>query len=220
MITVIRPAHRLASSRHHRAGRTVPPTVFSRTIFRIRPRVEWMEDRTLLSTFTVTNAGDSGPGSLRQVILDSNAAIGATNTIDFDLPGQGVQTIAPLSALPTITTAVLIDGESQPGYSGTPLIEINGSQAGGGAGLVITGPDVTVRGLDINGFTGGAGILITGSTATGSSIEASDIGTDPTGTQAVPTVSGSRSWTAPATTRSAGPVPQTTMSSPPILRTA
>ncbi len=89
-----------------------------------------MEDRTLLSTFLVSNTGDSGPGSLRQAILDSNAATGATNTIDFDISGTGVQTIAPLSPLPAITNPVLIDGTSQPGYAGTPLIELSGSQAG------------------------------------------------------------------------------------------
>ncbi len=69
-----------------------------------------MEDRTLLSTFLVSNTGDSGPGSLRQAILDSNNAVGATNTIDFDISGTGVQTIVPLSSLPAITNPVLIDG--------------------------------------------------------------------------------------------------------------
>src|SRR5690348_2725105 len=82
--------------------------------FRSRPRLEWMEDRTLLSTFTVTNTGDSDPGSLRQAILDSNADTGQANTIDFAIPGEGVQTIAPGSPLPAITQAVLIDGFSQP----------------------------------------------------------------------------------------------------------
>ena len=61
------------------------------------PRVEWMEDRTLLSTFLVSNANDSGPGSLRQAILESNAAIGASTTIDFDIAGSGVRTISPQS---------------------------------------------------------------------------------------------------------------------------
>ena len=51
---------------------------FTGTIFRLRPRVEWMEDRTLPSTFVVSSTADSGPGSLRQAILDSNAATGAT----------------------------------------------------------------------------------------------------------------------------------------------
>ncbi len=35
------------------------------------------------ATFTVTNANDSGAGSLRQAILDANAAAG-TNTITFN----------------------------------------------------------------------------------------------------------------------------------------
>ena len=107
--------------------------------FPFRPWLEFMEDRTLLSTFMVSNTGDSGPGSLRQAILDSNSAVGATNTIDFDISGSGVQTIAPLSPLPAITNPVLIDGDSQPGYAGTPLIELSGSQAGSGDGLTITG---------------------------------------------------------------------------------
>ena len=83
-----------------------------------------MEDRTLLSTFLVSNTGDSGPGSLRQAILDSNAAIGATNTIDFAIPGSGVQTIAP-ALLPARDHQPGPDRRySQPGYAGTPLIEL------------------------------------------------------------------------------------------------
>src|SRR5262249_52338038 len=91
-----------------------------------------------------------------------------------------------LSPLPAITGPVLIDGLSQPGYAGTPLIEIDGSQAGGGDGLTITGSGVTVRGLDINGFSSGAGIAISGSAATGHSIDANDSGTDPSGSEARP----------------------------------
>ncbi len=80
--------HRL--ERRRRATRRLAG--FSGTIFRLRPRVEVMEDRTLLSSFLVNTTADSGPGSLRQAILDSNAATGSTNTIDFDIAGQGVQT--------------------------------------------------------------------------------------------------------------------------------
>ena len=32
----------------------------------LRPRLDALEERTLLSNFQVTNTGDSGPGSLRQ----------------------------------------------------------------------------------------------------------------------------------------------------------
>ncbi len=136
--------------------------------------------------FPVTSTADSGPGSLRQAILDSDFTPGGRNAINFAIPGQGVQTISPLSALPAISQSVLIDGFSQPGYTGTPLIELSGSQAGGGDGLTITGSNVTVRGLDINSFSQGAGILITGSGATGNVVAASEIGTDTTGSQALP----------------------------------
>ncbi len=175
-----------ADTPRRRARRTAPACVFSGFVFRLRPRVEWMEVRALLLTFLVGNTDDGGPGSLRQAILDSNAAVGATNTIDFDIVGSGVQTILPLSSLPAIVNPVLIDGFSQPGYAGTPLIEIDGSQAGGGDGLLTTGADVTVRGLDVAGFSAGAGFHLTGTGATGDWVYANFVGTDPTGTHAEP----------------------------------
>ena len=63
----------------------------------VRPRVETLEARLLLSNFTVLNVNDCGPDSLRQAILDANAAVGA-DTIGFNIPGAGVHTIAPTSA--------------------------------------------------------------------------------------------------------------------------
>src|SRR6516162_3479386 len=41
------------------------------------PRLEALECRTLPSSFTVLNLADSGPGSLRQAVLDANAHSGA-----------------------------------------------------------------------------------------------------------------------------------------------
>ncbi len=173
----------LPPPRRHRTRRR--PCVFPGTLFRLRPWLEAMENRTMLSTLLVINTADSGTGSLRQAILDSNAASGKTNTIDFAIPGGGVRMIAPLSALPPIARSVLIDGFSQPGYAGTPVIELSGSRAGLADGLTITGPGVTVRGLDIGGFSQGTGVLITGTGATGTVITANDVGTDPTGTRAL-----------------------------------
>src|SRR6185369_3198708 len=94
-----------------------------------RPCAEALEDRTLPSGIDVTNTADSGPGSLRQAILNSNASVGVVDTIRFAI-GTGVQTIRPLSPLPTITDPVIIDATTQPGFAGTPLIELNGSSAG------------------------------------------------------------------------------------------
>ena len=57
-------------------------------------------------TILVTNTSDSGPGSLRQAILDSNADAGDVDRISFNIPGTGVRTIAPLTGLPAITQPV------------------------------------------------------------------------------------------------------------------
>jgi hypothetical protein len=97
--------------------------------------------------FRVTTTTDSGPGSLRQAILDSNVATAGTNTIAFALPGPGVQTIDLAAPLPPITTSVLIDGTSQPGYTGTPLIALGARSPGSPGSLTISSGDVTIRGL-------------------------------------------------------------------------
>ncbi len=159
-----RPAHRLPGCK------------------RFRPYFEDLEGRLLLSTYLVTNTNDSGSGSLRQAILDSNGNPGS-NTIDFSI-GSGVQTISPTSALPTITVPVVLDGTSQPGYSGTPLIELDGSHAGSNAdGLVISAGNSTVEGLVINRFGGVfGGIELTDNG--GDTIVGNYIGTDVSGTQA------------------------------------
>ncbi len=133
-----------------RRRRRVPPTVFSGTLFRLHPRLEIMEDRTLLAAFMVTNTSDSGPGSLRQAILDSDAVTGTSNTIDFDIPCTGVQTIAPFYPLPAITNSVTIDGSTQPGYSSTPVITISNQGADYSAAIVISAPDVSIADIAVD----------------------------------------------------------------------
>jgi hypothetical protein len=121
----------------------------------------------LLST-TVTNTNDNGLGSLRQAILAANSNPGA-DTIRFSI-GSGARTITPLSPLPAITGPVTIDGTTQPGYAGTPLIEINGIQAGAQTvGLKVLGGNSRLRGLVMNRFsiaaialTGGGNNLVDG----------------------------------------------------------
>ena len=159
-----------------------------------------------VTPFIVTNTNDSGPGSLRQAILDADASmnIAHDNTVVFNIPGGGVHSIRPASPLPAIKD-LTIDGYSQPGSRPNSLasgsdavltIELDGSAAGAGAdGLVNLGavpgagiPGVTVRGLVINRF-GGRGIHVTGPGGSGFpgfvTVQGCYIGTDATGTQAL-----------------------------------
>ncbi len=76
------------------------------------------------TTFTVTNTNDSGPGSLRQAILDANSSPGK-DKIAFDLPGPAF--IFLHTELPAVTDPVDIDGTTEPGYNGTPLVLLFGS---------------------------------------------------------------------------------------------
>ena len=133
-------------------------------------------------TNVVTNTNNAGPNSLRQAIIDANANVGVTDTIKFNIGGGGVQSITLGFGLPNITEPVIIDGTSQPGFTASPLIEINGN---GGPGLTINGGGTTIRGLVINrtagsaiAINGGAGPVFIG----GNVIEGNFFGVDPTGT--------------------------------------
>ena len=129
--------------------------------------------------FVVTNANDHGAGSLRQAMLDANATAGA-DTIVFNIPGGGVQTINLSIALPEITDPVVIDAATQPGYAGAPLVELNGSLAGTGSGFSITPGGSTIRGFAIGRFSSGAGITLKNN---GSNvIQGNYVGLDATGT--------------------------------------
>jgi len=82
------------------------------------------------STFPVTNTNDSGAGSLRAAIDAANAS-GAAATITFDIPGSGGHVIGITSAsLPKITVPITINGRSQPGFAGQPLIQVDNQKPG------------------------------------------------------------------------------------------
>jgi len=123
------------------------------------------------TTFTVTNVNDSGPGSLRQAILDSNARFAnGANSISFNIPGTGVRRIQLTSdVLPPITEPVIINGYTQPGssmntasnsFNGVVLIRIDGS-FGFDRALDFTAGNSTVSGLNIMNFNKAA-IAISG----------------------------------------------------------
>jgi len=140
------------------------------------------------TTFTVVNTNSNDEGTLRAAILDANATQGA-DTIEFDIPGTGVQTIAPNTPLPTITDPVTINGYSQPGAQANTKavgsdailkIELSGVNLPGANGLQISASNSTVKGLVINRWD--QGIRIEGSGATGNKIVGNYVGTDKNGT--------------------------------------
>ena len=135
------------------------------------------------ATFTVISANDSGPGSLRQTILDANAGLGPAR-IEFSIVGAGPQTIYLFSELPAVSAPTTIDGSTQPGFAGKPIIELNGSNAGPkDNGLRLTGGDSTIRGLVINGFAGHGLIIESNANNT---VVGNYFGTDPSGTVSQP----------------------------------
>ncbi|HKD18734.1 MAG TPA: right-handed parallel beta-helix repeat-containing protein, partial [Thermoanaerobaculia bacterium] len=150
----------------------------------------WAVATTLsAATYTVINTNDSGPGSLRQAILDANANPGL-DTIAFNISGSGVQTITPGTALPTISDPVTIDGFTQPGSqpnsngprlgdNSVHLIEISGASLTTDGLILGSGSDgSTIRGLVLNHWSGRDITLSSGS----NTIAGNFLGTDATGT--------------------------------------
>ncbi len=118
------------------------------------------------ATFLVTNTADSGPGSLRQAMLDANAAADA-DQIHFNIPltdpgydaVAGVWTIRPLTWLPHLDDdGTVIDGLTQRSFHGLdpssnhPVICIFNDETIGN-GFTIQGSSITLIGLTISGFS-------------------------------------------------------------------
>jgi hypothetical protein len=132
------------------------------------------------------SADRSVQGSLRQFIQNANAIPNASfgggvevRTSNFSI-GSGPRTIVLTSALPAITDAIVLDAGTQDGFSGTPLIELNGAGMGSGLTLQFGSGGSVIRGLVINRFSG-SGIFIAGDSS-GNTIANNWIGTDATGT--------------------------------------
>jgi hypothetical protein len=146
------------------------------------------------ATFTVTTTADNGnnvaptTGSLRKAIIDANNNPELDN-IAFNILGVGVVTITPPAPLPDIIGPVVIDGTTQPGFSGAPRIELNGINAGISAhGLTLnTGSSgSTIKGLIFNRFDGYGIIIFSNSNL----VQGNYVGIDSTGNVALGNVAG------------------------------
>jgi hypothetical protein len=124
----------------------------SRTRNCYRPEVESLEERALLSTFTVKNLGDSGPGSLRDALTRANSS-----------PGADVITFAPrltgtisLGSQLEITDSLTVQGP------GPDTLTLNGNYVTRifrvAAGVTASVSGLTVANGGLSDTIGGAGI--------------------------------------------------------------
>ena len=137
-----------------------------------------------LQLFAVTNTSDSGSGSLRQAIADSNQADNAA-VIGFQIPAEqltsGVAVFHPQSALPELNNPnrrVVVDGRTQTAFAGDtnpsgPEVVLDG------VGIVSGGDNNQVIALNIQNAPGDAIDIQSGS---GVVVQGNFIGTDETGT--------------------------------------
>jgi parallel beta-helix repeat protein len=139
---------------------------------RARLALERLEDRLAPATITVTGSGDTiavdGVVTLREALTAANinapagdapAGDPGLDTIRFNLDPSSLQiNTANLVA----TEPVVIDGTTQPGFAGTPLIHLRPlDETAVADALGLNGGSSTVRGLDIEGFSH-AGLVLFG----------------------------------------------------------
>jgi hypothetical protein len=149
----------------------------------------------------VVNAGDAGQGSLRQFLANADALAGDASLAQAGLVAGkenavwmisngtaaaglraandyfsgGVATVGLASALPAVSTPVVLDARKQPGWSAAPVVKLDGASAGAGvSGLTLSGAGGAVSGLHIAGFSrhgvvisAGGGSSVTASVITG-----------------------------------------------------
>ena len=127
----------------------------------------------------VVNNNNAGQGTLRQLILNANALVntglaiqgrsaGLDHAISFMIsngtaaPGLrasnnyfsgGVTTIVPAPELTWVGSPLILDATTQPGYAGSPLIQLDGSLTTGSAnGLTLRTNDSKIAGFILHSF--------------------------------------------------------------------
>jgi len=157
--------------------------------------------------YTVTTTADSGPGTLRQALVDAAFRTDQSPVqIDFNIPKTdpgyglntvGVWTIEPLHSFPFLSTSfITIDGLSQITNQGVtnpkgPSIEIDGIFINTAPIFYIDSANNTIKGLVLN--QAGYGVQIAGTPTYGPSenhVESNYIGLDATAITAWPNIHG------------------------------
>jgi Astacin (Peptidase family M12A) len=145
-------------------------------------------------TNSVTTTADVGPGSLRAAmyyVADHPGAMVSFNIPTSD-PGysNGVFTIHLTGQLPTLASnAMVIDGSTQPGFTGKPLIIVDASQiipeTFTSDTLLIYSANNQIKNISLQGFNWN-GVTLLYADATNNTIAGCWIGLAATGTNAAP----------------------------------
>jgi hypothetical protein len=130
----------------------------TRPVSRVRPRLETLEDRLVLSTYTVNSLGDTGAGSglagdLRYCLTHATSG---SDTITFAQGLTGTIAISEQTPLPTLNASVAIQG---PGANQIN-VDATTSWTGGGSPVfsVGMGAYVQISGLTIGNSSQGDAI--------------------------------------------------------------
>ncbi|HTX20831.1 MAG TPA: M12 family metallopeptidase [Candidatus Aquilonibacter sp.] len=145
-------------------------------------------------TNIVTTTADVGPGSLRAAIYYATDHPGTT--ISFDIPtsdpgySNGVFNLHLTGMLPPLVTdGTIIDGSTQPGFTGKPLIVVDASQILSETftsdTFLIYSADNQIKNIAFTGFDWN-GMTLEYADATNNTISGCWFGLDATGTNAAP----------------------------------
>ena len=126
----------------------------------------------------VTTSADSGGGSLREALTRNNTGECASPcNITFNISPSGAHEIVLLSDLPVVSEPATLDATTQPGFTGSPLIAIDGGAATSN-GFHVEAAFTTIKGFILHSFNGAA---IEFDNATDGVVQGNWIGTDLTG---------------------------------------
>jgi parallel beta-helix repeat protein len=127
-----------------------------------------------------------GGCTLRAALAEADAAAGE-DVIGFDLPAVGTPPIRQLLVMSALVAndTVVIDGSTQPGYVGSPVVYLNAAFSPTSPFLFllrVNGAGSTVRGLSFGNDGSGYGLTLGG--AGGHTVEGNWFSLDPTGMRA------------------------------------
>src|SRR5947208_5630084 len=108
-------------------------------------------------TYVISTNADSGPGSLRQGILDANSGV-CSEPCKIQFGSRNLVTVELLTPLPDITADKFSIQSEPPAYAWS--LEISGKKLTSGSGIHFRGAvNGGVSGVIINGFAG-SGVVI------------------------------------------------------------